>query len=299
MWAMAVKRQALVIGTAAVIVAGLVFAGWYTDWFPVGFTRDKILGQAAGHKVTPAELARFMQGTDGLSQKQAIGTLLDHYFYLALGKKLHVSVSDADVQQQLDSQTAHRTDAPNRNYLLAVDKNTLLAQKINAEIDGYYRGRFVVAHFDQHLVFNGQAVSAAVQQAQQADKAYATKFIGQVQTKLDLLHEDINQGIIMENSDPKIGLSALPAKFHSKSFNTANSADYMIIGSNASMMAQLKKLPVGQHSKPFIYQVQFIRDHTKQSADAAWMIVQLDQVKAPEKQSLEQDKAAMNYKVYI
>lgn len=270
---------------------------------------EKVYAQADGHKVYKNEVDGLIDNDKNISDHQAATVLANKYLYQAMAKQAGITVSNKDVVAQYPNVNAKTTT----KYLRQSEINNVYYSKLSAYNAGYYKGDVLVANFSRYIPFQSSLLEQQKsenplignQQAINADKNYARKFIGNLYNQLVDHNITFNEAIQVERNDPRVGVKAYPELPHSGPFDTSN---VFLGGTNLigpqSAQPELAKIKQGQLSKPFAVSVRNSLTDSSVTAPAYYLIIQMDYSRSshsglPFDQWFAKEKKQYDYKVNV
>ncbi|HSX48048.1 MAG TPA: hypothetical protein VLF41_00875 [Candidatus Nanoarchaeia archaeon] len=262
----------------------------------------KIVAKVGSHLITQDELDQAYKGNTLASKDKVLSALMDMWLYRQMAQPLKIAVTDSDVKTELAKRVGSSTNS--KNYLTVAVTRDLLSSKLEDYYSGYSQGRYIIAHFDQHIPFNGGDNTGAGTTAQiAADRTYATNFINNVYDKLSKKQITFDQAVAMENADARIGSAALQTSPHSGSFDTTDS-----VSAAATIMSFPDVAPViaglapGKISQPFVSKIAVAAGENPPKVDGCWLVVVIDRTEPKNGQTFNgavaSAKSTLRYEKY-
>lgn len=318
------KRSLWFSIAAAILALFIIISLWFlllsadkAYWRAKVRLGPKPLARVGHHAIFQSDLDPLIKSAPfNTDKKQILAVLMDNWLYKEMAKANGITVSDQQItsevlkrsgiannkyqniqlpvnasdQQKTALQQILATENPasivlKNNYLKLQVANALYKNKLTEKIKGGYQGQFIIAHFDQNILFSDssktseQAKMSAADLATKVadDRKYATDFINSIYQQLTTNHLSFSNAIALEKKDPRLGSDVLPTVVHSGDFNAVDKTNINnLLATNTQVTAQLDSLKPGQVSKPFIYKVNSSTNNPQQLADGYWIIVRLD-----------------------
>ena len=257
------------------VFATLSVAGIVVSVVLLQLHAEKVYGKVGDHKIYQSELTNTLVGAVNIPQSKAVTTLLDYWLYQQIAKKEHLSISSEEVNSELKSRTGS-LNPPARNYLVVAIKRDLLYEKITAAAEGFYTGDMIIVHFDQNIPFGSGFDSPASAIKIASDRKYAQTFVSDIYNQLKSGRISFAQAIIKEQTDPRVGIKALPTTSHSGSFDTSKpQALSSQVVARKDVKTEMLQLKPGSYSAPFIAQVDINASVPPAKQDGYFVIIKM------------------------
>lgn len=272
----------VVIGAVTIVVVLLIVV------IKQNFPEQKIFGRVGDHTIYQSEVDETLEGSSGVSQEKVLAALMDKWLFVAIAKDQGISVSEEEINQKYLSRGGGKPSSLGGKYIKVAAERDVYKDKLQEALNGYYKGRFITARFDEHLPIIGAPVvrgkpkpsDAQREQLIREDKAYAEKLINDISQKLKTDQITFDQAMEIQRNDPKLGVKAQPTSPQSGPFNTNIIESYITtILAQSEPQTILSSLKVGDFSEPFIGKIPLGDAKDAPMAEGAWIIVQLDESK--------------------
>jgi hypothetical protein len=298
------KRKLLGLFIVA-IVALIGFVAWSIFGDKLQDNR-KVYAQAAGHKVYEQELRDFIGDNQGISDHDAAQVLADKYLTEALAKERGVTVTDEELVASYGNEV--KKQKTTFKYAYQNKLNQLYLAKLQANNNGVYKGKMLVANFSSHIEFKPALPEDKLKdpllgdpEAVARDKKYAEDFITDLYNKITSGEITFEQAIKMEHADPRLGKQAYTSLSHSGSFDTSLSPNPVL--NVKSIRQKINSIKAGEITMPFVVRVSDSLEDDS-TAESYFLAVKMDQTSGSYTgkdfgEYLEEAKKRLEYAVYI
>lgn len=294
------NKKLVLLSTAAIILV----AGWLYFGLHVG---QKVYAQAAGHKVYKSEIDDIRNGKNSITEHQAAVVLADKYLTQAMAKDHGVKVTEADIVKAYGPTVEEQKKSNPYAYQNAV--NQLYFVKLNANNQGNYKGKLLVANFSRNVPYDSALLpekkaanpNLGNPAAIAADKKYAKDFITNLYNQVTSGKMSFDQAMQEERANPVVGEKAYVTQDHSGSFDGPVSQINLL--NTDAVHAMLATTKAGTTTKPFVVRIP-ASIFNNSTTEGYYLVVKLDHKSGGDstmnfRQELAQAKKELGYKVNV
>lgn len=300
------KRKFLGLGVI-IVIALIGFLSW-------SFLSDKIndnkkiFAEAAGHKIYEEEIHDLLgDNENNISDHDAAEVLANKYFLETLANEEGITITDEELVDVYGKSINKQKE--NDKYTYQYQVNQLYFDKLQANKDGIYKGKMLIANFSRHVEFHPVLPEDRTgdpklgnPKAIAEDKKYAEDLINRLYNDIKSGKITFDKTIKIEHNDPLLGTKAYKTLPHSGSFDTTYATNPVI--NVESIRQKINEIKPGEITEPFVVRVgNSLGGDT--TAESYFLVVQMDKssggggIGMEPGQYIEEAKKRLGYEIYI